>query len=153
MMFQRNATITGALLAIGSIVTLMLMPRPYAREILAIVLAGLGGFYAGLGLAAADPKKFSIQAGVSVIFVALSLAGLWLSPRLPRARRLGHGSSPQPPQHLRPRVVRTHVPRVRHPRGSLYSRLVVRRSDACHLTRRCTRPACASSTDGPVGFD
>ncbi len=89
-MFQRNATITGALLAIGSIVTLMLMPRPYAREILAIVLAGLGGFYAGLGLAAADPKKFSIQAGVSVIFVALSLAGLWLSPRFLALGFLAH---------------------------------------------------------------
>ncbi len=67
-MFRRNATITGALLAVGSIGVLMVMPKPYAREVLAIVLAGLGGLYAGLGLgvaAAVEQPRADERVGVT----------------------------------------------------------------------------------------
>ena len=96
-MFRARPMIAGLLLAIGSVLVLVLLPKAQSREVLAILLAALGGLYAGLGLAGQRTSKFALQAGVSAVFVILSIAGLWFSPWLRR--------------HVRPRlVVRRAVP-------------------------------------------
>jgi hypothetical protein len=81
-MFRTRPMIAGVLLAIVSVFVLALLPKAQSRDVLAILLAALGGIYTGLGLAGHSPSKFALQAGVSVLFVLLSIAGLWFSPRL-----------------------------------------------------------------------
>ena len=81
-MFRARPMIAGLLLAIGSVLVLVLLPKAQSREVLAILLAALGGLYAGLGLAGQSTSKFALQAGVSAVFVTLSIAGLWFSPWL-----------------------------------------------------------------------
>ena len=81
-MFRARPMIAGLLLAIGSVLVLVLLPKAQSREVLAILLAALGGLYAGLGLAGQSTSKFALQAGVSAVFVILSIAGLWFSPWL-----------------------------------------------------------------------
>src|SRR2546425_13362848 len=81
-MFRARPMIAGLLLAIGSVLVLVLLPKAQSREVLAILLAALGGLYAGLGLAGQSTSKFALQAGVSAVFVILSIAGLLFIPWL-----------------------------------------------------------------------
>ena len=81
-MFRPRPMIVGMLLAVASALVLALLTKAQGREVLAVVLAALGGIYTGLGLAGESGGKFAVQAGVSVLFVAFAIAGLWFSPVL-----------------------------------------------------------------------
>ena len=91
-MFRAKPVIAGVLLAIGSVLILASLPKAQSREVLAVLLAALGGVYAGLGLAGHSTNKFALQAGVSVLFVIVSIAGLWFSPWLLALGFLGHAA-------------------------------------------------------------
>ncbi len=91
-MTKRNLfIIIGAILAVVFAVLHTLVPDKYALGLLAVLVAGLGGIYLGIGLSSKDRRKLVLQIVVTVFFIAFALLGLWISPLFLALAFFAHG--------------------------------------------------------------
>ena len=72
--------ISGVAIAILFALALALLPKEFAEDALIAVTGLLGGVYFGVGLSSASVKNMAMNFAMATIFLALALAGAWVSP-------------------------------------------------------------------------
>jgi hypothetical protein len=86
-----------------------LLPERYVRDLLALILTGIGAVYVGFAISDGRQKWIVIELAVAIGFLALAALGLWVSPVYLGTGYFLHGvwdilhHSPQPLQTRVPR--------------------------------------------------
>ncbi len=88
---HRTEIAVDVLLAALTAAVALLLPRPLAAELLAVLLALIASVYVGFGLRESRPRERNAEVAGAAGFVLVALLGLWVSPYLWVAGLVGHG--------------------------------------------------------------
>ena len=88
---HRAEIAVGLLLAALTAAVALMLPRPLAAELFAVLLALIASVYVGFGLRASRGGERNVEVATAAGFVVVALLGLWVSPYFWVAGLVGHG--------------------------------------------------------------
>ena len=104
---HRREVYIGAILAVVTAVIVMLLPKPQALDLLALILVFAAAVYIGFVLLDCRRKERILELAAFSLCAAAALLGLWFSPLILAAGFLAHGlwDSLHHPKAIQTRVV------------------------------------------------
>ena len=82
MPYWTRPAAAGIILAALTAAAAFVLPADRAQDLLAVLLAAIGGAYVGIALMVRDYSLVTVEVIIALPFVLIALAGLWFSPHL-----------------------------------------------------------------------
>jgi hypothetical protein len=80
-----------AILLVPTVAVVLLLPRPQALDLLAILLFGIAAIYVGFAFSDGQWSSVLIQSTAATVFLVVAALGMWVSPLFLVAGYIGHG--------------------------------------------------------------
>ena len=91
-MTRANASVIGVILAAVTMAVAMLIPKPKALDLFAMLLIFIAAIYVGFALLDGRRREALIETVMVALFFVLAILGLWVTPDFLVAGYVAHGA-------------------------------------------------------------